>query len=244
MAPTQLSEVCLPRFLLLPGLDGTGELLRDFADVLASLGPVEILRYPGDRPREYDALCDDLAAQAPIDGNCVLLAESFAGPLGIALAARATVPPRGLVLCASFAVSPLPWLRRLAPLTHWLPVHGVPRRLSDAFLLGRWATPRWSAKLDAAMRQVPAPVLRARLRAALCVDWRHELRALRCPVLYLQATADRVIPPYAARCIVAQRPDLVRVRIDGPHFLLQAAPHEAVEAIRRFLAERPGEPLS
>ncbi len=239
--PTPLTEVRLPRFLLLPGLDGTGELLRDFADLLAPLGPVEILRYPGDRPRDYDALCSELAAQAHIDHDSVVLAESFAGPLGIALAARAAVPPRALVLSASFAVSPLPWLRRLAPLTHWLPVHDAPRWLSDALLLGRWATPRWSSRLDAALRQVPATVLRARLRAALCVDWRHELRALACLVLYLQATADRVIPAYAARCIVAQRPDLVRVRIDAPHFLLQAAPHAAVEAIASFLASLPGD---
>jgi len=112
--PTPLTEVRLPRFLLLPGLDGTGELLRDFADLLAPLGPVEILRYPGDRPRDYDALCSELAAQAHIDHDSVVLAESFAGPLGIALAARAAVPPRALVLSASFAVSPLPWLRRLA----------------------------------------------------------------------------------------------------------------------------------
>lgn len=107
----------MPRFLLLPGLDGTGELLRDFASRLAPLGPVEILRYPGDRPRDYDALYSELA-QTHIDRDSVVLAESFAGPLGIALAARAAIPPRGLVLCASFAANPLPWLRRLAPLTH------------------------------------------------------------------------------------------------------------------------------
>lgn len=241
MGPTPLAEVCLPRFLLLPGLDGTGELLRDFADRLAPLGPVEILRYPGDRPRNYDDLCSELAAQAQIGRDSIVVAESFAGPLGIALAARSAVPPRALVLSASFAVSPLPWLRRLAPLTHWLPVHGVPRRLSDALLLGRWATPRWSSRLDAALRQVPASVLRARLRAALLVDWRHELRSLACPVLYLQATADRVIPAYAARCIEAQRADLVRVRIEAPHFLLQAAPHAAAEAIVRFLGSLPGD---
>jgi hypothetical protein len=103
-----MTEVCLPRFLLLPGLDGTGELLREFADLLAPLGPVEVLRYPGDRPLDYEALCSELAAQAHIDQDCVVLAESFAGPLGIALAARAAVPPRALVLSASFAVSSAP----------------------------------------------------------------------------------------------------------------------------------------
>lgn len=225
------------RFVVLPGLDGTGELLREFATALSALGSVDALSYPADRALGYAALCDELAADARIDGDCVVIAESFAGPLGIALAARAKQPPRALVLSASFAVCPLPWLRRLAPMTHWLPVHAIPRVLSNVLLLGPWATPDWSRRLDAALRRVSAPVLRARLRAALEVDWRHELHALRSRVLYLQATADRVIPAYAARCIAAERPDLVRARIAAPHFLLQAAASSAVAAIARFLGE-------
>jgi len=223
------------RFVLLPGLDGTGELLQEFADALAPLGAVDVLSYPTDRPLGYAELGQELAADACLDGNTVIVAESFAGPLGIALAASAQQSPRALVLSASFAVCPLPWLRRFAPMTHWLPIHQMPRVLSDALVLGRWATTAWSRRLDAALARVPASVLRARLRAALEVDWRHALRALASPVLYLQAGADRVIPRYAAHCIAAVRPDLQRVRIDAPHFLLQAAPQCAADAIARFL---------
>jgi pimeloyl-ACP methyl ester carboxylesterase len=225
------------RFVVLPGLDGTGELLHEFATALAPLGSVDVLSYATDRALGYAALCDTLAAQARIDADCVIVAESFAGPLGIALAARAKQPPRALVLSASFAVCPLPWLRRFAPMTHWLPIHQMPRAVSNALVLGRWATPVWSRRLDAALARVPAVVLRARLRAALEVDWRHALQSLTSRVLYLQAGADRVIPRYAARCIAAVRPDLQRVRIDAPHFLLQAAPQTAVDAIGRFLDE-------
>lgn len=152
-------------------------------------------------------------------------------------ALRSRYARRGRSWSASFAACPLPWLRRLAPMTHWLPVHRMPRALSNALLLGRWATPDWSRRLDAALARVPAAVLRTRLRAALEVGWRHELRALRNRVLYLQATADRVIPGYAARCIAAERPDLVRVRIAAPHFLLPAAPQAAAAAISQFLQD-------
>lgn len=227
----------MTRFVLLPGLDGTGELLQEFARALASLGTVDVLSYPTDRRLGYAALCDELAATARIDSDTVIVAESFAGPLGIALAANAQRAPRALVLSASFAVCPLPWLRRFAPMTHWLPIHQMPRVLSNALVLGRWATPAWSRRLDAALARVPAAVLRARLRAALEVDWRHALRTLASRVLYLQAGADRVIPRYAAHCIAAVRPDLQRVRIDAPHFLLQAAPQSAADAIAQFLAE-------
>lgn len=230
----------MARFVLLPGLDGTGDLSREFASALSVLGQVELLAYPADRALGYAALCDELGAAARVDGDCVIVAESFAGPLGLALAAQAERAPRALVLSASFAVCPLPWLRRLAPMTHWLPVHGLPRFLVDALLLGPWATPDWSRRITAALARTPAAVLRARLRAVLAADWRQDLRRLRCPVLYLQATADRVIPAYAARCIAAERPDLVRVRIDAPHFLLQAAPQPAVAAIARFLGDGIG----
>ncbi|GMV30981.1 MAG: hypothetical protein AMXMBFR59_31060 [Rhodanobacteraceae bacterium] len=230
----------MTRFVVLPGLDGTGDLSREFASALSALGTVEVLAYPTDRALGYAALCGELGAVARVDGDCVIVAESFAGPLGLALAAQAERAPRALVLSASFAVCPLPWLRRFAPMTHWLPVHGLPQFLVDALLLGPWATPDWSRRITVALARTPAAVLRARLRAVLEADWRCDLRRLPCPVLYLQATADRVIPAYAARCIAAERPDLVHVRIAAPHFLLQAAPRPAVAAIARFLGDGGG----
>lgn len=218
------TQPAMPRFVLLPGLDGTGDLLQAFAALLQQLGPVEVIAYPSEPVAGYTTLLEQLAARVTVDADTVLLAESFAGPLGIALVAQAAVAPRALVLCATFADSPLPWLRPLAPLLRGLPLHGLPPWLCAAATFGRWATPAWSARLHATLHQVPQPVLRERLRAALRVDWREALSGVRCPLLYLQASADCIVPARSAR------------RIAAPHFLLQVAPEAALAAIAAFLA--------
>ncbi|MCQ4164538.1 alpha/beta fold hydrolase [Tahibacter harae] len=232
-------DLPMPRFLLLPGLDGTGDLLRDFAAQLEVLGPVEVLCYPGAGAQDYATLLRGLQARVRIDADCVILAESFAGPLGMALAAQAAVVPRALVLCATFAASPQPWLRPLAPLLDWLPLQALPDWAKALPNLGTWITRARSRQLGAALRPLPQPVLRQRLRSALLADGQAALAATRCPLLYLQASADCVVPPWALRRVAALRPDVRCVRIRAPHFLLQAAPAQAVAAIRTFLAQLP-----
>ena len=180
------------RFIVLPGLDGTGLALQAFAAELRALGPVEVRSYPVEGPQDY---ADLAAAMAPVGAGDVLVAESFGGPLAIALAARAAQPPRALVLCASFATSPRPGLRPWATLLRRLPLPAPPRRLAAAALFGPWTTPALNEALGQALAVVPMPVLRARLDAALCVDVRAGLRALRCPLLYLRASAIARGPP-------------------------------------------------
>lgn len=221
------------RFVVLPGLDGSGLLLQPFAAALRQLGDVEVRSYPPDGPQDYASLA---AAIAPVRAGDVLVAESFGGPLAVMLAARAAPAPRALVLCASFARSPRPWLRPLAPLLRGLPAWRPPRRLASAVLFGRRTTPELDAALAQVLATVPMPVLRARLQAALSVDTAALLCTSRCPLLYLRARADRLVPAAAAAAIARLRPDASSVELDAPHGLLQTAPQAAVAAIARFLA--------
>lgn len=221
------------RFIVLPGLDGTGLLLQPFAAALRALGDVEIRRYPMHGPQDYASLA---AAMAPPGAGDVLVAESFGGPLAIALAARSAQAPRALVLCASFATAPRPRLRPWAPLLRSLPSLRPLRRLAAALLFGRRSTTELNEALGQVLATVPPAVLRARLQAALSVDGTAPLRALRCPLLYLRANADRLVPAMAAAAIARLRPDAACVDLDAPHGMLQTVPQAAVEAIAQFLA--------
>lgn len=101
--------------VLLPGLDGTGEL---FAPLVAAWGDrfrTQVVSYPRAERLGYAALADRVRALLPLHEDYVLLAESFSGPLGVMLAAERPQRLRGLVLCATFARSPLPLLRWMAP---------------------------------------------------------------------------------------------------------------------------------
>jgi pimeloyl-[acyl-carrier protein] methyl ester esterase len=72
--------------LLLPGLDGTGMLLDDFASTLGEGHEPILLRYP---PKlcTYSELLRWIKPQFPKD-DYVILAESFSGPLAISIAAE------------------------------------------------------------------------------------------------------------------------------------------------------------
>ena len=220
--------------VLLPGMDGTGTL---FDPLLAALGPAltpQVLRYPPDAPLGYAELEDRVAAELPRDRPYVLLGESFSGPIAIALAARRPPHLRGLILCCSFAVSPLPalawmpeaWIAALVRLTPYVVLRQA--------LMGGFTSTEGNAAFDQALAPVAPAVMAHRARAALTVDRRPELERIEVPMVYLQAEHDRVVGAGAAAAIQARAPQMGIERFDAPHFLLQSRPQEAAAAIERF----------
>ena len=71
--------------VLLPGMDGTGDLLTSFAARLAAHRPVDIIAYPAGQPLGYAALQTYIESRLPA-GRFVVIGESFSGPLAIAVA--------------------------------------------------------------------------------------------------------------------------------------------------------------
>ena len=90
------------KLVLIPGLDGTGDL---FAPFVAALGEVDtqVISYPPDRAMDYAEHEAHVRSLLPREGEYVLLAESFSGPVGIAIAASNPAGLRGLILCCSAA---------------------------------------------------------------------------------------------------------------------------------------------
>ena len=86
------------KLVLLPGMDGTGELFRNFADVLPGSFETNTVKYPTDTYFTYSELASFVQAAVPVSEPFVLIAESFSTPLAIQYAA--TNPPnlRGLVI--------------------------------------------------------------------------------------------------------------------------------------------------
>lgn len=224
------------RVVVLPGTDGSGRLLDSFSAALGARFPVTVLSYPSAEALGYEALARCLSPSLPIDQPYLLLGESFGGPLAIMLAA--TRPPGllGLVLSASFARYPVRVVRAAAPLTRIAPVHSTPTAIVSWFLLGGWSTPELLRRTADAVSVVPASVLRARIGAALRVDTAPLLKSIDVPLLYLRASRDRVVPRAAARAIIEAAAHASLIEVEGPHFLLQAAPAACADAVRDFVA--------
>src|SRR5688572_22597921 len=174
---------------ILPGLDGTGLLVRGFCAALDPSVPTTLISYPIDRHLDYAALEAITRSRLPKE-PFVLLAESFSGPIALSIAV--TRPPglRGLILACSFARNPRPALAPLRPLIRLLPVHWAPAALLAWPTLGRFTNPALRSAIANALRRVSPAVIRSRLRAVAEVDVSPLLRQIDVPVLYLRASAD------------------------------------------------------
>jgi pimeloyl-ACP methyl ester carboxylesterase len=226
----------MPRLVLLPGFDGTGDLFEPFVDALPAGVAVTVVRY-GASVTSY-AQCLDIARQhLPPAEPYILLGESFSGPVAISIAA--TDPPglRGVVLAGSFMSSPSRMLTWLSPLIGLMPTHGAPEWITDFLLLGRFATPAWRKRVADAMAHISPTIARMRLREIALTSASDDLKRIGVPLLYLRGTRDRLVRGACAEQIVRLLPHAQIVDIDAPHLMLQCAPRESVAALLNFVRQ-------
>lgn len=232
----------VPKHLvLLPGLDGTGELFADFVAALPQSWTATTVAYPTDRFLPYMGLRPFVTAAVPQSERFVLVAESFSTPLAVWYAATKPRNLDAVVICAGFVGSPVhgwsgivkamlkPWLFRLRP----------PRFMIEYFLLGRNAPPELLKKLRRTLHTVGPDVLSGRVREALHCDARDDLRRTTVPLLYLDATYDRLLSSSCKKEFSHLRPDIQFGSIPAPHFLLQREPQKAATVVMAFIKGLP-----
>ncbi len=230
----------LPTFVLLPGLDGSGEFFDALCRHLPTHWRTQVVPYPSDQPLGYSGLARFVGAALPNDGPFVLVAESFSGPVAIQVAATRPAGLIGVVLCATFARNPRPLLSPLLGLTGVAPVRSTPMGLLARLLLGTEANAAWADRIRQAMNKCAVAVLRSRAREVLLVDVRRQLADIRVPVLYLQASRDWIVPAAALIDMQGVLPGIQVARVDGPHFLLQARPVLCAARITKFVESLVG----
>ncbi len=223
-----------PILVLMPGMDGTGELFAPLVRALDPSVPTVVVRYP-DVPGNYAA--HEIVALTALSSAqpYVLLGESFSGPVAVSIAAARPEHCVGVILCASFLTSPNPLLRPLRPILSWWPPQKVPSFAAEAMLMGRFATPALREAHRQALAQASSATLVARLDAIATVDVRAALEAVQVPVLYLQASEDRLVPSAAGDQVIRHARQGRIVDLEGPHFLLQTAPERAAREIQAFV---------
>jgi pimeloyl-ACP methyl ester carboxylesterase len=221
--------VTYPVSILLPGLDGTGDLFGTFVAAAPSDLPVRVQPLPSDQPRSYRDLVETLLPLLPTE-PFALIAESFSGPLAILLANRC---PRAcaVVLCATFIRLPLPQLLARLPALFWR--KPPPQLLLQLVMTG--GDRRLALAVQDSVAQLDGAIVRARVAAALTIDVTQELQRLAQPLLFLRADRDRLIPAGCAAAVRAAKPSVRISNIDGPHLILQARPDESWRLIAPFL---------
>lgn len=220
--------------VLLPGMDGTGELFQPLLQALNPSLAVKVVRYPTHELLGYAELEAIVRAALPA-GPYILLGESFSGPIAILIAASDSERLVGVILCCSFAASPRQLAAVAAPALS-LPLPLPPVFAVAAALAGKSSNGLIRGMLRRALSQVAPRVLRHRLATALKVNFTEKLAQIKVPFLYMQATQDWLVPPSAAQAIRSVLPKAQVIQVVGPHLLLQVNPVDSMRAIESFVA--------
>lgn len=228
--------------VLLPGLDGTGQLFAPLLQVLPPELTATVVHYPRHNLLSYEQLLPYLHQGIPAQKPYVLVAESFSGPLAIAWAATQPDYLRAVILCATFVSNPVPaplrWLRHAN--------HPFLFRFRPPRIFVRYAAALWDSKasvIDSLIEEsstVAPAVLSHRFAQVMKVDVRAELQRCIVPLLYLRATRDLLVMCHKWEEIVRLKPDAQCAEIAASHFVLQHKPVESLTAIQTFLAANFG----
>ncbi|GFE82907.1 hypothetical protein GCM10011487_49070 [Steroidobacter agaridevorans] len=220
----------------MPGFDGTGAL---FGPLIAALSPHHrptVIRYRDERT--FDDYIDTASAALPDQGEAILIAESFSGPITLGLMARHPDKIRCAVLCATFIESPFHVLTKLA---RFVPPAVFGLNLGHRAMLNRFCVddrcdPALMNQALAVIKSMPVAAVAARLNVLADLQVRALCRNIRTPMLILRATGDRLVSPSRYRQLIDELPGAVVKDVEGPHLLLQSRPRACAQLIDEFVS--------
>ena len=208
-----------PLFVFLPGMDGSGLLLRPQIPKLAHDFDIRCLAIPAHDMASWDVLVSETIAlieaqkQAGNRRPVYLCGESFGGCLAMKIVLEAPQLCDRLILvnpASSFRQQP--WVQWGYHLTQWLPANLYPLSVVGLLpvlaSLGKIARGDRRALLEA-MQAVPqsTSVWRLALVRSFNVH-ENELRGIKQPTLVIASGADRLLPSLAeAKLLVKVIPD-------------------------------------
>ncbi|AFU97585.2 serine aminopeptidase domain-containing protein [Simiduia agarivorans] len=219
------------KYVLLPGMDGTGSLFERALNKMRHLD-VQVLPLPERVFSTYSALAQAIRPELP-DTPYILIAESFSGRVAAEIAGSGSENLKGIIFVNSFLDPPskallnlttlLPlnsaWLWTIAkPLISYLCLHGKGGEIYQ--------------RLKSVVAGVPVSVLNSRLR--MMADMSPPSVNLALEVKVLIGKQDRLISLAKSERISASY-DVSEIQVlDGPHMLLQTS-DEACEVLVEML---------
>ena len=223
------------RLVLLPGLDGTGKLYAPMVPYLEPHFEMTFVTYP-----DLDSFADYIVCaqnQLPATPGFSLVAESFSGPVAMALMVHQPEEIGPSVLASTFARSPLATLTRMA--------NSVPADIFSIGALKEFCMDVYASDEEDNSETQPLPLnvseqldgtlLKHRISVFSRIDVSALLPNIQAPILQLHGLRDRIVSENDAEMIQSSLPNVERVDIDAPHLLLQTRPQQCSQLIYRHI---------
>ncbi|VAW99672.1 hypothetical protein MNBD_GAMMA21-1682 [hydrothermal vent metagenome] len=219
------------RLILLPGLDGSGQLFAEFIDSLAENISVTCISFSEQEQLAYPELADYVRSRLPTDEKYIILAESFSGPIACLLAQTNLKHLQAIIFVASFLKNPnrrLLWLTCLLPLTILLRF-SPPDFIIRKWMLGEKAGDEMLSKFKSILRRLPVKTIKFRLQEIYNLTLAEFTIGL--PVYYIKPLQDRLVMEdnyydFEKRCSTIEL-----FTLDGPHFILQSKAKECANYV-------------
>lgn len=221
--------------VLLPGMDGTGELFDKFATHLNETVRPQVVRYPVDIPQSLECLVDYVESAVPKNEPYFLLAESFSGRIAFEVAHRQKTRVAAIIFVATFLKSPRPLLLRFNDFIpiQWMKMLEPPNWFVKRYFVGVDKSSCDVQDFKNIVMQVPPQILKQRL--SMIANLTLPQKELDVPVLYLQAANDLLVSQKSCEDFKLCCPDLTVKQIEGRHFLLQSSPELSAYCVKNFL---------
>ena len=219
----------------MPGLDGTGKLFAPIIPILEPHFNLVVMTYPDlDSFNDY---VDHALNQLPPTPGYSLIAESFSGPVAMAVMGQRGDQIGPSVLCATFARSPLATMTRMASY--------IPSQVFSIGALNEFCLDVYEVKEEDFSETQPLPLnvteqldgslLKHRIEVMSRIDVSAVLPSINVPVLQLHGIRDRIVSEHDAKMIEDYLPIVKRIDVDTPHLLLQTLPRHCSELIYKFV---------
>lgn len=224
------------RLILLPGMDGSGELFEPFIACLPPSIKPSIVAYPNSEILSLPQLVEYVNTKLPLNEDYVLLGESMSAAIAFKIAEATPERLKGVIYVCGFLAAPI----TLASLLSRMPLDlllrlPMPNFIVRRYLLGSDAKDELITLLREVLSKVRTEVLASRLRNILKLSI--ETSGGDLPSIYLQAESDRLVAPHAVDAFCSRLNHLLVQGIAGPHFLLQARAMICAEIVASFISQ-------
>ncbi len=216
--------------VLLPGLDGTGELFKPFIEVLPKDINALVISYPGNIKLSYEELVEFVLNQLP-DNEFILVGESFSGYIAHQIALRRPKNIKAVIFVASFLENPRPLMLGFSGVfpRRYILSGFLPEIVIKMFLFGMNICDQTISLFRQSMNQVSPDILVFRLIEISKISGVLETCSLKAT--YIQASNDKLVPKICAAAFKKAYKDICVFEVQGPHFILQSNPVACLDVI-------------
>jgi len=224
------------KLVLLPGMDGTGELFDEF---LSGIGEIEylVIPLPKSGPQDYFSLRIYVEEKLP-NHDFIFLAESFSGAIASQIAFDGMPFLKGIIFVGSFLSAPN---RLVLSLAKFLPIKTMlclpfHEFMLRKLMLGAKASQSLLTKFKTTVKSVPGSILKARI--STMQDLLLSNQCSEIPAFYIGGNSDQLVNSLKAQEFKKCFSRIEFSELDGAHFLLQSNPagcaHQVTEILSRL----------